>query len=105
MKHHPDQSRPPGGMVATHLEDGLDKGVGGFGGRQATHVVRRHQRVAAAALEPTQEVANRAWGQVKGQGDGGNILPVSKPLPDRLTDREGNGARHGSDSRGKSERW
>jgi hypothetical protein len=88
-------------MVATHLENGLHEGVIGFGGRQATPVVSGCQRVAAAALEPTQEVANRAWGQFEGQGDGGDILTVSKPLPDRLSDREGKGARHGSDSRRK----
>jgi hypothetical protein len=60
MKHHPDQSRPPCGMLATDLENGLHEGGGGLGRCQATRVVRRRQRVEAAALEPTHQVTNRA---------------------------------------------
>jgi hypothetical protein len=85
-EHHADQSRSPGGVVATHLEDGLHQSVGRLGGRQTARVVRRRQRVQATKLEPTQEVANRARGQIECRGDGGDILPVSEPLPDRLTD-------------------
>jgi hypothetical protein len=104
MKHHSDQSRSPRGMFATHLEHGLHEGIGGLGSGQSARIIRHCQRVKAAALEPAQEVANRAWGQVEGQGDGGSILPVSKPLPDRLTDWEGDGTGHGSNSERKSGR-
>ena len=85
-------------MVATRLEDGLHEGLGGFGGRPAAGLVRRRQRVEAAVLKPTPQVTHRAWGQAEGLGDGGNILPVLEPLPDRLTDGKRNGARHGSNS-------
>jgi hypothetical protein len=85
-------------MIATHLEDGLHEGLGGFGGRPAAGVVRRRQRVEAAVQKPTPQVTHRACGQAEGRGNGGNILPVLEPLPDRLTDGEGNGARHGSNS-------
>jgi hypothetical protein len=86
MEHHADQRRSPGGMVATHLEDGLHESVGGLGGRQAARVERRQQGVEATVLEPTQQMTNRARGQAEGRGDGGSLLPVSEPLPDRLTD-------------------
>jgi hypothetical protein len=88
-------------MVATHLEDGLHEGLGRFGGRPTAGVVRRRQRVEAAALKPTPQVTHRAWGQAEGLGNRGNLLPVLQPLPDRLTDGEGDGARHGSNSKRK----
>jgi hypothetical protein len=47
-------------MLATDLENGLHEGGGGLGRCQATRVVRRRQRVEAAALEPTHQVTNRA---------------------------------------------
>jgi hypothetical protein len=85
-------------MVATRLEDGLHEGLGGFGGRQAAPVVRRRQRVETTALKPTPQVTYRAGGQAEGLRNGGNLLPVLEPLPDRLTDGDGDGARHGSNS-------
>jgi hypothetical protein len=88
-QHHADQAGPPGGMLTSQIEGGLDQRISGLGRRRPAPVVRRGQRKRLATPEAVEQMPDRPRGQVEGLGNGGAVLTILVATPDRLTDRHG----------------
>ena len=88
-QHHADQAGPPGGMLASQFQRGLDQRIGGLGRRRPAPVVRRGQSDRIATPEAGEQISDRPRGQVEGLGNGSAVLTILVATPDRLTYRHG----------------
>jgi hypothetical protein len=95
---HADQAGAPGGVLAAQPQGELHR-VRGRGRAGRAVVVIRGDAVTAAVPKPPEEAANGGFRQIQGRGDLAGPMPLLPEPEHRLTDRDGDGTRHGQTSR------